>query len=318
MESQNHYINDVEAAKLLSSSPQTLRNWRFVGRGPAYVKKGRMVRYLVQDLINFMEAGRIDPEASPAGLVNLQAPNAGIGGEIHNFRNRTSRGYQNLKTITHSIKKEITMSEKAKDPLPNVEENGDGAMKEPEDQTDPFDLNNLRLSQNFGELVGVMKLLTTVPVRKPGKQDFFRVRPGDDWRLETMVLEIKEDRETYLVAPEIWPELPGELVPKVLFLTISRQGIVAIWPVRLPGEDGRQDAWSRSALEAADLGQKSWIRLAANMSLGAYEVFSAIRDDLPEPVWPEKTFKEVLEIAFQDKFIRTLDHPVIRRLKGAA
>jgi len=186
------------------------------------------------------------------------------------------------------------------------------------DAGDGFDLENLRLSQNFRELVGVKKLLITVPVRKPGKQDFFRVRPGEDWRLETMVLEIKEDRETYLVAPELWPELPGELVPKVLLTTINRQGVIAIWPVRLPGEDGRQDNWSRSALEAADLGQRNWIRLVANMSLGGYEIYQATRDDLPEPIWPDLSFQEILKIAFQDRFIKTLDHSAIRRLKGAA
>jgi hypothetical protein len=209
------------------------------------------------------------------------------------------------------------MSEKEKKESASAGEKGEWNQG-PEDQGDGFDLENLRLSQNFSDLVGVKKLLTTVPVRKPGKQDFFRVRPGKDWRLETAVLEVKEDRETFLVAPELWPELPGELTPKVLFTTINRQGVVTIWPVRLPGEDGRQDAWSRSALEAADLGQKSWIRLAANMSLGAYEVFRAMRDDLPEPVWPELTLQEILKIAFQDRLIRTLDHPVIRRLKGAA
>jgi len=186
------------------------------------------------------------------------------------------------------------------------------------DAGDGFDLENLRLSQNFRELVGVKKLLITVPVRKPGKQDFFRVRPGEDWRLETMVLEIKEDRETYLVAPELWPELPGELVPKVLLITINRQGVIAIWPVRLPGEDGRQDNWSRSALEAADLGRRNWIRLVANMSLGGYEIYQATRDDLPEPIWPDLSFQEILKIAFQDRFIKTLDHSAIRRLKGAA
>ena len=186
------------------------------------------------------------------------------------------------------------------------------------DAGDGFDLENLRLSQNFRELVGVKKLLITVPVRKPGKQDFFRVRPGEDWRLETMVLEIKEDRETYLVAPELWPELPGELVPKVLLTTINRQGVIAIWPVRLPGEDGRQDNWSRSALEAADLGRRNWIRLVANMSLGGYEIYQATRDDLPEPIWPDLSFQEILKIAFQDRFIQTLDHSAIRRLKGAA
>ncbi len=63
MQQQDRYVNDVEAAKILSASPQTLRNWRFIGRGPAYSKRGRMVRYKVADLLNFMNSGRIDPEA---------------------------------------------------------------------------------------------------------------------------------------------------------------------------------------------------------------------------------------------------------------
>ena len=63
MEHQDRFVNDVEAAKILSSSPQTLRNWRHIGRGPVYSKRGRMVRYRVADLLDFMDAGRIDPEA---------------------------------------------------------------------------------------------------------------------------------------------------------------------------------------------------------------------------------------------------------------
>jgi hypothetical protein len=62
METQDRYVNDVEAAKILSSSPQTLRNWRHLGRGPAYSKRGRMVRYRLADLLDFMAAGRINPE----------------------------------------------------------------------------------------------------------------------------------------------------------------------------------------------------------------------------------------------------------------
>ena len=40
--------------------------------------------------------------------------------------------------------------------------------------TDRFDPSRLRLSQNFVESVGVKKALLTVPVRKPGRQDFVR------------------------------------------------------------------------------------------------------------------------------------------------
>ena len=90
--------------------------------------------------------------------------------------------------------------------------------------------------------------------------------------------------------PDLWPELPGELVAKVLFTGINRQGVVFLWPVRLPGDDGRGNAWNRSALDAADLATKAWARVVANMSLGSYELFEATAT-LPEPEWPEQGFQ---------------------------
>ena len=48
---------------------------------------------------------------------------------------------------------------------------------EPTTPLDPFDPANLRLSQSFTETVGVKKLLTTVPVRKPSPQDFVQGSP---------------------------------------------------------------------------------------------------------------------------------------------
>ena len=180
---------------------------------------------------------------------------------------------------------------------------------------DLFDLKKLTLSQDFAEIVGVKKKIITVPVRKPHRQSFVRVHPDESWRLETAVLEVKEDRETYLVDPSIWSELPGEIIPEVLFTTINRQGVVFLWPIRLPGEDGRHNPWHRSALEVARLAIKQWVRVTANMSLGAYDVFEAT-GDFPEPEWPDISFQELLQVAFRDKFIQSLDHPVIQRLRG--
>jgi hypothetical protein len=183
------------------------------------------------------------------------------------------------------------------------------------DESELLDLNKLRLSQNFSELSGVKKAILTIPVRKPNRHEFIWVRAGEDWRFETAVLELKEERETYLVDKTLWPTLANEIVPKVLFTVMNRQNVLSLWPVRLPGEDGRIDQWSRSALEAAELGQKHWIRLTANMSLGAYEVHIA-ENELPEPVWPQLSFQDIIRIAFKDNFIQTVDHPVIQRLRG--
>ena len=177
------------------------------------------------------------------------------------------------------------------------------------------DLEKLRLSQDFSELAGVKKALLTVPVRKPDRHEFIRIHGGEDWYLETAVLELKEDRETYLVDPGLWSVLSGELIPKALFATINRQGVLKIWPIRLPGEDGRLDQWNKSALEAAKIAKERWISVRSNMSLGAYEIWEASAD-IPEPDWPEYSFQEIINIAFRDNYILSEDHPVIKRLRG--
>lgn len=54
-------LTGLEAARFLSISPRTLEQWRRKRRGPAYYKVGRLVRYLLADLIQFQEANRIEP-----------------------------------------------------------------------------------------------------------------------------------------------------------------------------------------------------------------------------------------------------------------
>ena len=194
-------------------------------------------------------------------------------------------------------------------------ENPTGSVSVPEPPPDPFDPENLRLSQDFVSSVGVKKRLVTIRVRKPDRQSFFRVHPGEAYRINTVLMKSNEERELYVVSRDLWSEVPGEVVPKVLFTTITRQGAVLLWPISLPKEDGRHDDWSRSALEAAQLAQSKWIRIASNMDLGAYDVFEAT-GDIPEPVWPDMEFRELLNIAFKDNRIESLDHPVLRRLRG--
>jgi hypothetical protein len=181
---------------------------------------------------------------------------------------------------------------------------------------DPFDLDSLRLTQDFAGSVGVKKALTTIPVRRPDRQWFIRVHPDPAYRLETTVVELKEDGETYLIASNLRAELPGEIVSKVLLTAVTRQGNVFLWPVRMPDEMGKLDEWNRSAFEATKLAEKQWIRLVANRSLGAYETYVAT-GDLPDPEWPEKSFQELVRIAFRDRFIDALEHPVVQRLRGA-
>ena len=183
---------------------------------------------------------------------------------------------------------------------------------------DPFSqLESLRLDQSFADQVGVKKLLTTVPVRKPNRQDFVRVHPNPAYRLApTALIEVKDDRETFLVPPAMAIELPGEFVVATIYTAINRQGVLHLWPVKLPGADGKHNEWHRSAAEAAELAMDRWVRIKAHMALGAYEIEEAI-GDLPNPTWPDLPFSEILRIAFRDHIIDSFDHPVVQRLRGA-
>jgi hypothetical protein len=185
------------------------------------------------------------------------------------------------------------------------------------EQPDEFDLESLRLSQSFTETAGVKKLLTTVPVRKPNRHEFVRVHPSADYRADFAMIVLKEEREEeYIVCGrDLIGELAGEITPKTLYTAINRQGVVFLWPVRLPDSDGREMEWHRSMREAAELGMKQWVRVKANMSLGAYEITVAA-SAIAEPTWPEVKFKELVKIGLRGHLITTIDHPVIKGLWG--
>jgi hypothetical protein len=183
---------------------------------------------------------------------------------------------------------------------------------------DALDLSKLRLGQDFVASAGVKKLLLTVPVRKPHKQEFVRVHPDPDYRLTpAAIIELREDREIYLVTAEMASAIPDELAPATLFTAITRQGTVFLWPVRQPGLDGKSNEWHRSAAEAAERAMQRWVRVMANMSLGAYEVFEAT-GSLSEPSWPDLPFEQLLEVAFRERIVDRPDHPLIERLRGTS
>jgi excisionase family DNA binding protein len=48
-------MSNKEAARFLRVSHRTLEDWRLTGRGPRFVKLGRLVRYLRTDLLDFLD-----------------------------------------------------------------------------------------------------------------------------------------------------------------------------------------------------------------------------------------------------------------------
>ncbi len=207
--------------------------------------------------------------------------------------------------------------ENGKDEKDNQREDVKTKTKIAASSTNPFDLAKLKLSQDFETAGGgVRRKITTVPVRKPNKHSFFRVIADEKFKLTTAVLEFKEDgSEMYLISPGLRDELMEDLHIVQIVTTIDRQNNVVLWPVKLPSSEGRSNTWNDSAMAAAQHAEKQWIRMVPNMRLGAYDVFVAAKD-YPEPQIPDTDFQQLIQLAFKDRFIDSMDHPILKKLRG--
>jgi hypothetical protein len=182
---------------------------------------------------------------------------------------------------------------------------------------DPFDPASLRVGSDFA--FGLKKAVFTVSARKPDKAWWIRAHPDAAYRLQTAVIERRGERggaETHLVAPHLRDHLATEPTfrPMLLVTAINTQDVVFIWEINLPRDD-RENKWAQTALAAVEVATKGWTRIAANMSAGHYDVWQA-SGNLAEPQWPQLTFREILKLAYKDRYIDDLNHPVLRQLRG--
>ncbi len=181
---------------------------------------------------------------------------------------------------------------------------------------DPFDVRSLRISPDSIDAVTLTRRQTTVPVRRPDKTWWVRVRAGEEHCGYFNLLELDNAQEIYLVAPEIADGLGGEKAcrKKQLVTAINTQGNTFLWPLNLP-TGSRGDSWTESATAAKTAATEEWTRVVSEHSLSAYTISTA-RGDLGEPKWSDQSFDELVRIAFRGRIISTTDHPVLQRLRG--
>jgi hypothetical protein len=216
----------------------------------------------------------------------------------------------------HPIIRRSGLAERSK-PTPKAESNNQ-MDSTPENTNDLFSsLASLRVNPSQIDSPAISKALVSLPVRKPSKEWFIQTHPdAAEYGLDALILELKEEGELYLVPPAMREALLGEptVHAKHLRLAVTRQGDYFVWPARLPGSDGKLDSWNESTLAAMELATSKWVRVSANRRLGAYDIAVAALEDVPE--WPDMAFNDLLRIAFKGRVIDTLEHPVLRRLRG--
>lgn len=56
------YLDAAEASIFLNIAPKTLEDWRARGKGPAYNRVGRLIRYNIDELRAWMREQRVAPD----------------------------------------------------------------------------------------------------------------------------------------------------------------------------------------------------------------------------------------------------------------
>jgi hypothetical protein len=208
---------------------------------------------------------------------------------------------------------------------PQEQEESAEAPAEPEEPADgpespdPFDLESLSLGDDYAD--GIFEDdggLAALPVTKPRRDWWVRTHP--EHHLNVRLLEVKDgpDRGYCLVTRPLWEVLTAadlNLRPVRLTLAYSRESGPFIWPLKLPEMDSRKDDWTASALRIAQRGENSWVKIYARPGGNSYS-FKEARASLPEPPWPDKTFRELIDLAFDGKKIADRNDPLVRRLLG--
>jgi hypothetical protein len=132
------------------------------------------------------------------------------------------------------------------------------------------------------------------------------------------VVELKEEREYYLVSAAMIPVLAGETKLVKLYVCQYQNGTVFLCPVPQPGEDGKWFQWHKSLAEVMVEAEKHWVRAIPNMTAGGYDMVVPSRVLLePQVKSSEKLpIEELIKLAFKDKIIEDEEHPVVKMLLG--
>lgn len=265
-----------------------------------------------------------DPDAAPTAIPHTddkvsETPTDDASGELVNpVKRRRGRP----KRQDSAAMADATASEEVGTSSPPSPPDGPPALtvtanSAADDDNDPFSPRNLAITQNFTELTETKRLLTSVRVGKPNREAWFRASTNPEHWIVGTVLELKGvSEETFWVTHSLRDELSGEPCVKLvrLILCVDRAGNPFFLKAAHTDPHGRSQPWAESLLEAATAAKTMWVRVVWSQTTRCYEVSTAAIQ--AEPKWPTESIHELLRIAFRGRVIDTLDHPVIRQLRG--
>jgi hypothetical protein len=177
------------------------------------------------------------------------------------------------------------------------------------------DIKEFLVNPQTDQDITIEKKLTRVLAKKPNKQQFFRIHPTMEQMVD-VIEDLNDKKELYLLHPSVTSYVMAQRKRIILYLGMHRNGTPFLCPVPQPDSTGKSYTWHETLTDAMLVAREKWIRLEANQTSSSYEIIEA-KGNIPDPKWDEKlTMIDYVTLAFKERMIVDLEHPLIQALEG--
>jgi hypothetical protein len=181
---------------------------------------------------------------------------------------------------------------------------------------DPFDPMNLGISTDYAASINAKASSKPFELRKPNDQEFFRTSPRKNHRLPVGSITDKQDMGKLYIVPSVLLEEVTAKFPKAvrgveLVLAQTLAGAWLVWPVPLAEDRGGK--WNSTQRAGSEQGKTRWTNMTSGR--GQYDVITV--NNPQEVDWDSvPSFRDVLQQACSERLIDSLEHALLRKLRG--
>jgi len=171
------------------------------------------------------------------------------------------------------------------------------------------------LARPIDEIVPSEKVLTSLPVRKPKREEWVRVHP--EIYARAYVYEARDEQSWFIVTPDVVEALIDVVRYVQLSFAVNYGGTAFVWPLPVPTERKSHRAHV-TAFAGAEQAMREWTRISWREN--EYEIYRRSSARV-EPFWPRevRSASEMLRLASKARgfeVIDSVDHPVVKKLQG--
>ena len=195
-------------------------------------------------------------------------------------------------------------------------------------EINPFNLEELVVQPAYKTGGNMQTSAATIPVQdKGGPATFFMTHPDPQyaqifWGIKWSESDEGSKGDIYIMHPSVQAAMPEEKLFRryKIYVCCSQTGREFLVAAAMP-EDTDKTLWLSSKHECLEAARSRYLKMFSNQAAGQWQ-YTYAETDGPEtpPNWSNEGYSRILMRGFktprQDRYIGTLDHFVIKALKG--